>query len=61
MQAPDQHDGCEAAALGRLERGVSKLLRGEFIADLVSSTVIIPLAMAFGRFAIIPLGDRRTL
>ena len=32
------------------ERGVSKLLRSEFIAGLVSSTVAIPLAMAFGMF-----------
>jgi SulP family sulfate permease len=39
------------------ERGVSKLLRSEFIAGLVSSTVAIPLAMAFGMFAFVALGD----
>jgi MFS superfamily sulfate permease-like transporter len=32
-------------------------LRGDIIAGLVSSTVAIPLAMAFGMFAFVPLGD----
>jgi SulP family sulfate permease len=32
-------------------------MRSEFIAGLVSSTVAIPLAMAFGMFAFVPLGD----
>jgi len=35
----------------------SKLLRSDIIAGLVSSTVAIPLAMAFGMFAFVPLGD----
>src|SRR6201988_5440280 len=43
---------------GRLPRtGAFKLLRGEFIAGLVSSTVANPLAMAFGMFAFVSLGD----
>jgi SulP family sulfate permease len=31
--------------------------RGDIIAGLVSSTIAIPLAMAFGMFAFVPLGD----
>jgi sulfate permease, SulP family len=37
--------------------GSTKPLRGDIIAGLVSSTVAIPLAMAFGMFAFVPLGD----
>ena len=32
-------------------------VRSDIIADLVSSTVAIPLAMAFGMFAFVALGD----
>jgi sulfate permease, SulP family len=37
--------------------GAVKLRNGEIIAGLVSSTVAIPLAMAFGMFAFVVLGD----